>query len=162
MQTDVFVTRRRVLAGAAGLTVLLSSVPRSRADTLPKMTVTKDPSCDCCSGWVEHIRGAGFSVGVIESSELNRVKARLGVPASLASCHTAELGGYVVEGHVPAEAIRRLLSEKPSAKGLAVPGMPVGSPGMEMEGTSPDAYDVILFDGAGQRTFARFRGTRLL
>jgi hypothetical protein len=86
------------------------------------------------------------------------VKARLGVPADLAACHTAEVAGYVIEGHVPASAVRRFLAEKPNAKGLAVPGMPVGSPGMEIPGTEPEEYEVVLF-GPERRTYARFRGT---
>jgi hypothetical protein len=80
------------------------------------------------------------------------------VPQSLASCHTAEIGGYVIEGHVPADTIKRLLTEKPKAKGLAVPGMPIGSPGMEVEGVEPDTYEVVLFGPSGQTTFARYRG----
>jgi hypothetical protein len=96
---------------------------------------------------------------VIETSELNRVKVRLGVPQVLASCHTAEVAGYVIEGHVPAGAIKRLLAEKLQAR-LAVPGMPVGSPGMEVEGTAPETYEVVPFGPAGQRTFARYRGVQ--
>jgi hypothetical protein len=124
------------------------------------MAVTKDPSCGCCGAWVDHVRAAGFVVEVIESSDVNRVKVRLGVPQTLASCHTAEVGGYVVEGHVPAEAIKRLLSEKPMARGLAVPGMPAGSPGMDVAGMEKDTYEVFLFGPAGQKTFARYRATR--
>jgi hypothetical protein len=122
------------------------------------VAVTKDPGCGCCGGWVDHLKAAGFPVEVTETAEVNRVKARLGVPQALAACHTAEVGGYVVEGHVPASAIRRLLAERPQAKGLAVPGMPVGSPGMEVEGTAPETYTVVLFGPAGQRTFGRYRG----
>jgi hypothetical protein len=101
---------------------------------------------------------AGFPVEVTENAEVNRLKVRLGVPRSLVSCHTAQVDGYVIEGHVPASAIKRLLAERPKGKGLAVPGMPVGSPGMEMEGMQPETYDVVLFGPSGQRTFARFRG----
>ena len=90
------------------------------------------------------------------------MKVRLGVPDDLASCHTAEVGGYVIEGHVPADAIKRLLAEKPQAKGLAVLGMPIGSPGMEVEGVEDDTYDVVLFGPAGQKTFARYKGIRTL
>ena len=92
--------------------------------------------------------------------ELDALKAKLGVPRALASCHTAQVGGYVIEGHVPAGAIKRLLTEKPKGIGLAVPGMPVGSPGMEVEGAEPDTYDVVLFGAAERRTFARYRGGR--
>lgn len=159
MKTKAIITRREILAGAAAISSLVWSFHRAQAEAFPKMTVTKDPSCGCCSGWVEHIRAAGFPVEVIESGELNRVKVRLGVPPALASCHTAEIGGYVIEGHVPAEAIKRLLNEKAVGRGIAVPGMPVGSPGMEVEGTAPEAYDVVFFGASGQRTFARFKGS---
>jgi len=121
------------------------------------MIVHKDPNCGCCGGWVEHLRDAGFKVDVRDVPDLNRVKTRLGVPADLAACHTAELSGYAIEGHVPAAALRRLLSEKPKAKGLAVPGMPVGSPGMEVPDGRTEEYDVVLF-GMQRRTYARFKG----
>lgn len=124
--------------------------------------MTKDPSCGCCSGWADHIRAAGFPVEIKETAEINRLKARLGVPQALASCHTAEVGGYVIEGHVPVGAIMRLLAEKPQAKGLAVPGMPIGSPGMAVEGAAPDTYEVVLFGPSGQTTFARYQGTDLI
>jgi hypothetical protein len=106
---------------------------------------------------VEHLRQAGFSVEVRDVPDVNRMKARLGVPSDLAACHTAEVSGYVVEGHVPASALRRFLDEKPNAKGLAVAGMPVGSPGMEVPDAPPDTYDVILF-GPNRRVYARFKG----
>jgi hypothetical protein len=107
---------------------------------------------------VEHLKKAGFPVDVTEATNISALKARLGVPQDLMSCHTAEVGGFVVEGHVPASAIEKLLAQRPSAIGLAVPGMPVGSPGMEVEGAEPETYAVILFDRASQRTFARYRG----
>jgi len=125
----------------------------------PAITVTKDPNCGCCDGWADHLKANGFAVNIIEDPQINRVKARLGVPAALASCHTAEIEGYVIEGHVPASAIRRLLALRPKARGLAVPGMPVGSPGMEIEGTPPEIYAVIAFGPGGQTVFARFKGT---
>jgi hypothetical protein len=152
------VTRRSVVSGVCASALAATSLP-SRAQPAPKIVVTKDPTCGCCGGWVDHLRASGFTAEVIESSEINRVKVRLGVPQDLASCHTAEIDDYVIEGHVPAQAIRRLLAQRPQAKGLAVPGMPVGSPGMEVEGTAPETYDVILFGPSGQRTFARFRGS---
>jgi hypothetical protein len=104
------------------------------------------------------MREAGFAVDVVETTTLNQVKARLGVPGTLASCHTGEIAGYVIEGHVPAAEVKRLMTENPSAKGLAVPGMPVGSPGME--GGHEDAYDVVLFGPTGRRVFARYVGPR--
>ncbi len=152
--------RRTVLFGLAATLAAATFVGSTALaqGSLPKVRVTKDPSCGCCGKWVEHLREAGFSVEIIESADVNRVKVRLGVPKTLASCHTAEVNGYVIEGHVPAPAIKRLLSERPQAKGLAVPGMPVGSPGMEVEGSEPENYEIILFSTSGQRTFARFRG----
>jgi len=122
------------------------------------VTVHKDPDCGCCSGWVKHLEGAGFTTKVIETRNLDPLKRRLGVPDDLAACHTAEVAGYVIEGHVPAAAIRRLLQEKPRGTGLAVPGMPVGSPGME--GGTPERYDVVLFGPAGRRTYMSFVGDR--
>lgn len=147
-------SRRALLAGlAAGLTLGRGAL----AQDLPAVAVTKDPSCGCCEKWVTHLRGAGFTVTVTEGP-VNPVKARLGVPRDLASCHTAQVGSYVVEGHVPASAIKRLLAEQPTATGLAVPGMPAGSPGMEVEGMEPDIYDVVLFGPERRSTFARYRG----
>ncbi len=153
---DIGCTRRAL--ALAFLAPALAPAGRARAAGLPPLVVYKDPSCGCCAGWAEHVRAAGFPVEIVETDSLNRVKARLGVPQDLAGCHTAEVGGYVVEGHVPATAIRRLLDEAPAATGLAVPGMPVGSPGMEVEGSPPDEYDVVLFGPSGRRRFARFRG----
>jgi len=152
--------RRRFLTvlGTAG--AILAMRPAFAEAGLPKVVVSKDPSCGCCSGWVDHLQAAGFSLEVRETPEINRVKDQLGVPQDLASCHTAEVGGYVIEGHVPEDAIKRLLNEKPQAKGLAVPGMPVGSPGMEVTGVENDTYEVVLFGPSGQKTFARYQGSR--
>jgi hypothetical protein len=147
-------TRRAVLT-AMGLAVLPLA---PRAAERPRVTVHKDPGCGCCTGWAEHLEAAGFPVTAINTPRMNAVKARLGVPHDLAACHTAEVDGYVVEGHVPAAAIDRLLAERPSAKGLAVPGMPIGSPGME--GGEPEVYDVILFGPQGNRVFGKFRGAQ--
>lgn len=154
--------RRRFLTvlGASG-TALVTGQAFAQAG-LPKVVVTKDPNCGCCGGWVEHMKAAGFPVEVVTTPQVNRVKVHLGVPDDLASCHTAEVGGYVIEGHVPADAVKRLLAEKPQGRGLAVPGMPVGSPGMEVEGMASDTYEVVLFGPAGQKTFARYEGSRLL
>jgi hypothetical protein len=160
MNPNPTISRRALLAGLAAFPVAASRSPACAAQTLPLMTVTKDPGCGCCGAWVDHIRAAGFPVEVIESPEVTRLKVRLGVPRDLASCHTAEVGGYVIEGHVPVEAIRRLLAERPRARGLAVPGMPVGSPGMEVEGVADDTYDVVLFGPGGRTIFARYRGAR--
>ncbi len=154
------ISRRALLAGLAVSALSVSARSTLAVETLPRMVVTKDPTCGCCTAWVEHVRAAGFDVAVVESSDLSRLKIRLGVPQTLASCHTAEIGGYVIEGHVPPAVIKRLLAEKPDAKGLAVPGMPVGSPGMEVEGMEPDTFEVVLFGPSGQRTYARYTGGR--
>lgn len=148
--------RRHLISVMAGIGVL----PRmpARAATRPEIIVHKDPSCGCCGAWIEHLRRAGFSATGRDVTDLRAIKQRLGVPADLASCHTAAVGGYVVEGHVPADAVARLLAERPAATGLAVPGMPIGSPGMEVAGMAPDSYDVILFGPDGTTTFARYRG----
>lgn len=147
------VSRRAILLGFAASSVARTAV----AQGSPELVVTKDPSCGCCGAWVEHMRANGFSA-TIREAPVNPLKAKLGVPRDLASCHTAEIGGYVVEGHVPASTVRRLLAEKPKVTGIAVPGMPVGSPGMEVEGSEPDVYDVVQFGPAGRKVFARYRG----
>ena len=154
----VSLSRRRVLA-LLGVAPLCLGLPAS-ADALPEVVVHRDPSCGCCGAWADHLRRAGFPVNIIETGTLNAVKRRLGVPADLASCHTAEVAGYVIEGHVPAGAIQRLLAERPQAAGLAVPGMPIGSPGME--GGASDTYEVLLFGRQGRRVFARYQGDREL
>lgn len=158
----ILLTRRDVSAALASITLGALSGVAVAAPGLPKVVVSKDPTCGCCGGWVEHLRGAGFSVEVIDTAEINRVKARLGVPADLHACHTAEVGGYVIEGHVPAAAIERVLRDKPQAKGLAVPGMPAGSPGMNIEGTPPEEYTVFLYGTFGKKEFARFKEAREL
>lgn len=125
-------------------------VAAARIDaSLPPMIVHKSPTCGCCELWVEHVRAAGFRVEVRHADNLNPVKERLGVPYAKGSCHTAEVGGYVVEGHVPAEDIKRLLAEKPDAKGLVLPGMPLGSPGMEAPDGRTQPYTVELVDRQG-------------
>lgn len=152
-------SRRGLITGLAQAVAALSLPRLSLAgEALPRMTVTRDPNCGCCGSWVAHVRAAGFAVEVVEVADVGPLKARLGVPDALASCHTAEIGGYVVEGHVPAEAIKRLLAERPQATGLAVPGMPVGSPGMEMPGQTSDRYEVVIFSAGRQNVFARYRG----
>ena len=109
-----------------------------------RMVVYKTPSCGCCRAWVDHVQAAGFAVEVRDMPDVTPVKNEHGLPQHLASCHTALVDGYVIEGHVPADVIRRLLSERPQVAGIAVPGMPAGSPGMEM-GDRKDPYDVIAF-----------------
>lgn len=148
------ITRRSLMGFMAALAVRASAVTAS-ADEVA-ITVHKDPNCGCCTGWVQHLCDFGFTVRVEETSDLDLVRKRLGVPTELAACHTAEVAGYLVEGHVPAEAIRRLLVQRPNARGIAVPGMPAGSPGMEA--AHPQSYTVFLFGSDGHRPFMRFRG----
>ncbi len=125
------------------------------AQALPAVTVYKDPNCGCCSLWIQHMERAGFSVTATNTTEMPAMRAKLGVPQHLQSCHTAVVGGFVVEGHVPADDVKRLLTSRPSVKGIAVPGMPVGSPGME-QGNVKHQYSVLTFNDAGQTTvFAR-------
>lgn len=124
--------------------------------TLPVMLVHKNASCGCCGAWVDQMRAAGFSVDVRDVDDLDSVKSRVGIPFGKVSCHTAEVGGYFVEGHVPALDIKRLLAEKPDAKGLVVPGMPAGSPGMEMPDGRVQPYVVELVSRDGTTSdFAR-------
>jgi len=153
------VSRRTLIAGLGGAVVLGAGasllLPGAADAALPKVTVWKDPGCGCCGAWVEHMQAAGFPVEVHLEPAMNGVKARLGVSPDLASCHTATVEGYVLEGHVPADDVKRLLKQRPQAKGLAVPGMPQGSPGMETGQNDP--YEVVLFGGAGgPAVFSRY------
>lgn len=135
----------------AALGLALAIVPTAMA--AEALAVYRDPSCACCGAWVAYVRANGYTVAVHEDQPMVAVKARLRVPAAAVSCHTALIDGYVIEGHVPVEDIRRLLVERPDARGLAAPGMPLGSPGMEM-GTA-QRYDVLLIGRDGStRTFA--------
>lgn len=126
--------------------------PAAVQSALPKILVHKSPSCGCCSAWVDHLRHTGFEVQVDETDELEPIRKRLGVPYAKGSCHTAEVGGYVVEGHVPAADIKRLLFEGPKAKGLVLPGMPMGSPGMESPDGRVAPYTVELIGMNGTTT----------
>lgn len=137
-------SRRMLLASAAAMMAM-----PLRAET-PAIHVVKDPGCGCCGAWVDHLTEAGFATTVEErdAESLATYKAQLGVPAALVSCHTGTIAGYVVEGHVPAADIRRLLAETPDAVGLTVPGMPYGSPGMGPE-AQREAYDVLLINRDG-------------
>lgn len=164
-------SRRKVLSGLTGLLTLAvagcgkptrgqaaerrSSTPErlSGNQQAAPMTVYRDPGCGCCEQWAERARSAGYQVVVTDSDDMPAIKRKLGVPAKLASCHTAIVGAYVVEGHVPLEAVRRLVEMRPAGtKGIAVPGMPRGSPGMEMPDGTADAFVVMAFDNAGRIT----------
>jgi hypothetical protein len=136
---------RRLLTGLA---LAAAAVGLHAAE--PAITVYKSPTCGCCTEWADHLRKHGFAVDTVDSLDLSRIKAMSGVKPELASCHTAFVNGYVIEGHVPADDIRRLLADKPDARGLTVPGMPAGSPGMESP--TPEHYQVLLIDKAGKTT----------
>ena len=144
-------SRRVVCAAVLGLVMAPVPLPAASSEVL----VHKDPSCGCCRAWATDVEGAGLAVKVMETRDLNGIRRRLGVPADLGACHTAEVGGYIVEGHVPAIAIRRLLEERPDAVGVAVAGMPAGSPGMDGK---PQQYAVVLFGPNGRRTYMQFVG----
>lgn len=147
------VTRRTLLAAASVMSIgglaLYGCAPAARA--IP-IKVYKDAGCGCCKLWVAKLEGEGFVATVEDRTELQTLKIQLGVPDDLASCHTATVDRYVIEGHVPPADIKRLLAEKPAAHGLSVPGMPIGSPGMEVEGQPAEAYTVWLFEDSGKRT----------
>jgi hypothetical protein len=136
LKTEVIpmVSRYSLIALALALLALAACTrtPETSANGHDRVTVFKNESCGCCKLWVRHLQDAGFGVEVHDVDNLGPTKERVGIPAAMGACHTAEVGGYFVEGHVPAEDIKRLLRERPDAKGLTVPGMPAGSPGMEV------------------------------
>ena len=134
----------------ACIAVAFLAFRQSSGQESPAITVYKSPSCGCCAKWVDYLEENGFEVRSVDTHETAKMKMRYGVPGDLRSCHTAVVDGYVIEGHVPVEEIKTMLSEKPDVTGLAVPGMPVGSPGME--GDRVDPYDVISFTKNGKRT----------
>ena len=151
-------------AALLSLLALAACQPEAPAGTealpadAPVLTVYKSPTCGCCSMWATYMGRQGFRVETVETTNLAAVRDSLGVPGDLSACHTATVGGYTVEGHVPAEQIRRLLAERPRARGIAVPGMPVGSPGME-QGSTRQPYSVLLVHDSGEATvFAQIPG----
>jgi hypothetical protein len=140
---------------ATAFAATTAAAPTVVAFNKPTITVYKDPSCGCCKNWIEHLIKHGYRVDAKDTPDMATVKSSLGVPTDLRSCHTAVVEGYLIEGHVPAADIDRLLAAKPAVRGLAVPGMPMGSPGME--GAMKQHYQVIAFDRTGgTRVFARY------
>ena len=137
-------------ASSASSVPLRDGAPATSSASLVPIKVYKDPGCGCCKAWVQHLEENGFKVEVVDMPDLSAVKAKYGVTQELQACHTAIVGDYTVEGHVPADLILKMLKEKPAIAGLAVPGMPMGSPGME--GASKERYDVLTFDRAGHTT----------
>jgi len=146
LSTSKTVWARLVLTSFA---VILLACNASQPVSAAEMTMYKDPNCGCCGAWATHLQNKGFTVTQKLSNDMDQVKATHGVPAELASCHTAIIDGYIIEGHVPAADIKRLLKERPPIAGLTAPGMPMRSPGMQAEGLPPQGYDVLSFDKQG-------------
>src|SRR5262245_1097321 len=143
------ITRRSVLTGSLALAAGLLARGTATA-AKPLITIYKTPTCGCCALWVTHLKDNGFPVKAEDHDNLAPFKKKLGVPNELSSCHTGIVEGYVIEGHVPADVIDKLLAERPQVTGLAVPGMPLGSPGMEVPGRPADRYQVLTFDRNGR------------
>ena len=149
------ISRLLPLAMAALAALSLGAAARSPgqagvATDVSVVTVYKSPSCGCCQKWVDYLVASGFQVKTVDLEDMSEIKAASGVPRALQTCHTAVVEGYVVEGHVPADALKKLLHDRPKVAGIAVAGMPVGSPGMEVPGTPAQSYDVIAWDKAGK------------
>lgn len=142
------IPRLAVVAAVAMVGGAAAALARPQAAPPTVVTVYKSPTCGCCSKWVAHLRAAGFAVVAHDTGDVDAVAQAFGVPSRLTSCHTAKVGNYVIEGHVPADLIRKLLTERPNIAGLAVPGMVAGSPGMEGAGAEP--YDVVAWDSSGK------------
>lgn len=143
---------KRVVAAGGGIAALVVVTLLATTGAAPAksvVTVYKSATCGCCHEWIAHLEKAGYEVDARDMADMGAVKERFGVPMRLGSCHTAIVDGYVIEGHVPAADIDRLLSERPEVAGLTVPGMIVGSPGMEVAGQPAQPYDVLTFDRAG-------------
>ena len=148
-----------------GVTGLLLTQFSRTASAQPQslLRVVRDPGCDCCAGWARHMEQNGFDVRMEERPRTHPLRRTSGAPPGLVGCHVGLLDQFAFEGHVPAAAVRRFLADPGSWRGLAVPGMPVGSPGMEIAGTPPQAYDVVRFDLAGRsELYARARGGDLV
>lgn len=141
---------RRLTRIALGIAAVVLFTAAARPAAVTEVVVYKSSTCQCCTKWVDYLRKQGFAVVAHDTSGMTAVKAELGVPDAVSSCHTAMVGGYVIEGHVPAADIKRLLKEHPKIVGLSVPGMVTGSPGME--GGTPERYQVVTFDAAGKTT----------
>ena len=130
------------------ITLLMAAPSMAASSKASEITVYRTPSCSCCGGWIAHLKAQGFQAKEVAISNVDKLKQQHGVPNDLASCHTAVVQGYVIEGHVPAEDIKRLLAQHPKVAGITVPGMPVGTPGME-DGDRRDPFTVFSFDAQG-------------
>jgi hypothetical protein len=155
---DDFMKRiaRRFRLATAGLLLTVAACTQT-ANAGPVVTVYMSPTCGCCKYWAEHMRDNGFTVQEIMRADLAPIRVEHGVPGRAISCHTAVIDGYAVEGHVPADVVARLLRERPKVRGIAVPGMPIGSPGMEQLGAPWEPYAVYTFDDAGTLEVYEYR-----
>ncbi len=144
--------KKITVAAITAVATLVGSTMVRTGDAVAQVTVYKSPSCGCCGAWIEHLEKRGFDVRAVNTQDMAQIKATHGIHSGLSSCHTALVDGYVVEGHVPADVIERMLTERPAIAGIAVPGMPVGSPGMEVPGQLPQRYEVLAFDPSGRTT----------
>jgi hypothetical protein len=144
----LMLARRRLLATGLALAAVRPAI----AAALPMLELWKMRACGCCTAWSRHFESAGFPTLVHEVDDVGAIRAEAGVPDDLGGCHTGKIAGYVIEGHVPVSAVQRLLAERLPIAGLAVPGMPLGSPGMEIEGQPAEPYDVIAFSADGSRS----------
>lgn len=152
---------RRHMLSALACAALCPTLPAAARDSLPTIDVYKSPSCGCCTAWIEHLQKNGLTVRAHNVDDTTAMRQKLRMPEKFASCHTAKVGNYVLEGHVPASDIKRLLSERPAALGLAVPAMPVGSPGMEVASGRVDPYHVLLVQADGKSTvYHSYLGTK--
>lgn len=162
--TDHRLTRRQSIKLLMTTSAFLLPITRLRAASQPvkleNIKMHKSATCGCCGKWAQKMREAGFNVEEIIEADMQAVKSRLGVSSAMQSCHTSEIAGYVVEGHVPAQAIKQLLQDRPRVSGIAAPGMPSGSPGMEMG--APEVYMLYLFDAAGSRPLGKWQGDKAL
>jgi hypothetical protein len=152
MISSASTSRLAVAAAAAAIALSAGGAApgaQQKAAAKPSVTVYKSATCGCCSGWVAHMRKNGFDVKTVDVDDIEVPKKTYGVPPAASSCHTSLVGGYVIEGHVPADAVTRLLRERPNVAGLAVRGMPIGTPGMEVGGQK-DPYVIATFDKAGR------------
>lgn len=154
---------RRDLLTGAGAALALAWLPAPARAERERMVAYRTPGCECCLGWVRHMEQAGFDVSMTERTQLDPVQRSAGVPPGLAGCHVALLGRHSFSGHVPAAAVRRFLADPGAWRGLAVPGMPLGSPGMEVEGREPQTYEIHAYGQDGRHElFARARGEALV
>lgn len=141
--------KKPLLGIVLALAALVGSAAAAQRPQSQVVEVYKDPTCGCCANWIKHLEANGFKTKVTETEDMDAVKIKLNVPKRVQSCHTATIDGFVLEGHVPAADVKRLLKDRPAVAGLAVPGMPMGSPGMEV-GKTVQRYDVLTFDQRGE------------